>query len=99
MEYRFEDILEIRNGKNQKAVENPEGRYPIYGSGGVIGYADDYICEADTIIIGRKGSINIQFMFQSLFGMLILHSDYQLKKILCYQNICTIFVKNLILEN
>ena len=58
MEYRFEDILEIRNGKNQKAVENPEGRYPIYGSGGVIGYADDYICEADTIIIGRKGSIN-----------------------------------------
>ena len=47
MEYRFEDILEIRNGKNQKAVENPEGRYPIYGSGGVIGYADDYICEAD----------------------------------------------------
>ena len=58
MKYRFEDILEIRNGKNQKAVENPEGRYPIYGSGGVIGYADDYICEADTIIIGRKGSIN-----------------------------------------
>lgn len=46
MEYRFEDILEIRNGKNQKAVENPEGRYPIYGSGGVIGYADDYICES-----------------------------------------------------
>ena len=24
----------------------------------MIGYADDYICEADTIIIGRKGSIN-----------------------------------------
>ena len=51
MEYRFEDILEIRNGKNQKAVENPEGRYPIYGSGGVIGYADDYICEADLSVL------------------------------------------------
>ena len=58
MEYRFDDILEIKNGKNQKAVENPEGCYPIYGSGGVIGYANDYICEADTVIIGRKGSIN-----------------------------------------
>ena len=95
MEYRFEDILEIRNGKNQKAVENPEGRYPIYGSGGVIGYADDYICEADTIIIGRKGSINNPIYASEPFGMLILHSDYQLKKILCYQDICTIFVKKI----
>jgi len=58
MEYLFEDVLEIKNGKNQKAVENPEGQYPIYGSGGLMGYADDYICEADTVIIGRKGNIN-----------------------------------------
>ncbi|MCR5737667.1 MAG: restriction endonuclease subunit S [Eubacterium sp.] len=58
MEYIFEDILEIKNGKNQKAVENPDGKYPIYGSGGVMGYADDYICEPDTVIIGRKGNIN-----------------------------------------
>lgn len=58
MEYIFEDVLEIKNGKNQKAVENSEGQYPIYGSGGVMGYADDYICDSDTVIIGRKGSIN-----------------------------------------
>lgn len=55
---RFEDVLKIKNGRNQKAVENPEGRYPIYGSGGIMGYADDYICGAQTVIIGRKGSIN-----------------------------------------
>lgn len=55
---RFEDVLTIKNGKNQKAVENPTGKYPIYGSGGVIGYADDYICNANTVIVGRKGSIN-----------------------------------------
>jgi type I restriction enzyme S subunit len=54
----FDDILEIKNGKNQKAVENPNGKYPIYGSGGAMGYADAYICEADTVIVGRKGSIN-----------------------------------------
>ena len=50
MEYLFDDVLEIKNGKNQKAVENPTGQYPIYGSGGVMGYADDYICDADTVI-------------------------------------------------
>ena len=55
---KFEDVLTIKNGKNQKAVENPTGKYPIYGSGGVMGYADDYICNANTVIVGRKGSIN-----------------------------------------
>ena len=37
---------------------NPYGQYPIYGSGGLIGYADDYLCEAGTTIVGRKGTIN-----------------------------------------
>ena len=54
----FEEILEIKNGRNQRAVENPNGKYPIYGSGGIMGYANEYICQADTVIIGRKGSIN-----------------------------------------
>ncbi len=55
---KFEDVLEIKNGRNQKAVENLNGRYPIYGSGGLMGYADDYICDSQTVVIGRKGSIN-----------------------------------------
>lgn len=55
---KFADVLEIKNGRNQRQVENPDGRYPIYGSGGVMGRADDYICEAETVVIGRKGSIN-----------------------------------------
>ena len=55
---RFSDILTIINGRNQAKVENPNGQYPIYGSGGVMGYADDYLCEAGTVVIGRKGSIN-----------------------------------------
>lgn len=58
MRKRFEEVLDIINGKNQKKVENPNGVYPIYGSGGVMGYADDYLCEANTVVIGRKGSIN-----------------------------------------
>lgn len=53
------DIAEIIHGKNQKDVISEDGRYPIYGSGGnVMGYATDYLCEANTTILGRKGSIN-----------------------------------------
>ena len=55
---KWKDILHIVSGKNQKAVENPNGKYPIYGSGGLMGYADDYLCEAGTTIVGRKGTIN-----------------------------------------
>lgn len=56
--YVWNDILKIVNGKNQSKVEVPNGEYPIYGSGGVMGRANDYLCPANTVIIGRKGNIN-----------------------------------------
>ena len=56
--FSFKDVLEIRNGKNQKLIENKNGIYPICGSGGVMSYGDNYISEADSVIIGRKGNIN-----------------------------------------
>ena len=55
---QWKDVLHIVSGKNQSAVVNPNGKYPIYGSGGLMGYADDYLCEAGTTIVGRKGTIN-----------------------------------------
>lgn len=60
-------VLQIKNGKNQKAVESSSGAYPIYGSGGVMGYANDYICPEKTIIIGRKGSINSPIYVEQKF--------------------------------
>ena len=53
------EIANIIHGKNQKEVVSETGKYPIYGSGGnIMGYATDYLCEAGTTILGRKGSIN-----------------------------------------
>jgi type I restriction enzyme S subunit len=51
-------VCEIKNGKNQKLVENPNGKYPIYGSAGKMGFADSYLCDAGSTIVGRKGTIN-----------------------------------------
>ena len=64
---KFADVLTIVNGKNQKKVENPHGKYPVYGSGGIMGYADDYICEAETVVLGRKGSINNPIFVETPF--------------------------------
>ena len=55
---KLEEIVKITNGRSQKNVEDKEGLYPIYGSGGIIGKATEFLCEAGTTIIGRKGTIN-----------------------------------------
>ena len=55
---RWEDVLTIINGKNQRAVENPDGEYVICGSGGIMGRATQYLCPENSVIIGRKGNIN-----------------------------------------
>ena len=40
---KFSEVLTIVNGRNQKQVVCDDGKYPIYGSGGIMGYANDYI--------------------------------------------------------
>ena len=52
------EVCDIINGRNQKSVECTDGDYPIYGSGGIMGYASHFLCNAGTTIIGRKGTIN-----------------------------------------
>lgn len=87
---KFSEVLAIVNGKNQSKVENPNGQYPIYGSGGIMGYADDYLCEAETVVIGRKGSINKPIYVEepfwnvdTAFG-LVANRDLLLPKYLFY---------------
>ena len=55
---KMKQITSITNGKSQKNVETLNGIYPIYGSGGVIGRTNQYLCIAGSTIIGRKGTIN-----------------------------------------
>ena len=64
---KWRDVLIIKNGKNQKKVESFNGKYPIYGSGGIIGFANDYICNENAVIIGRKGSINKPILVKTKF--------------------------------
>ena len=58
-EKTIEHFARIVHGKNQKEVLDSNGSYPIYGSGGnIMGYANAYLCEAGTTILGRKGTID-----------------------------------------
>jgi len=64
---KLEDVCEIVSGKNQSKVINPNGKYPIYGSSGIFGYADEYLCNEGTTVIGRKGTINSPLFVNTKF--------------------------------
>lgn len=66
-EKQWREVLDIINGRSQKNVIDSKGDYPIYGSGGIMGYANEYICEENTVIIGRKGNINKPIFVEEKF--------------------------------
>jgi type I restriction enzyme S subunit len=55
---KLENILTIKYGKNQKNVEDSNGKYPILGTGGLMGYANSYLYNKASVLIGRKGTID-----------------------------------------
>ena len=53
---KYKDILTIKYGKDHKLLN--EGIVPVYGTGGVMRYVDQYLHDGESILIGRKGTID-----------------------------------------
>jgi len=60
-------VLTIVNGRTQKTVEDESGAYPICGSGGFMAKANDWLTDANSVIIGRKGNINSPILMRERF--------------------------------
>ena len=61
------DVATVVHGRDYKDVAAEQG-YPVYGSGAnVIAYANDYICEEGTTILGRKGTIDKPVFIEEKF--------------------------------
>lgn len=50
------DIFDIGNGRDYKHLNT--GKVPVYGTGGLMTYVNDYLHDGETVCIGRKGTIN-----------------------------------------
>ena len=61
----LQEILEIKNGSDYKRFG--EGQYPVYGSGGVMTYIDNFIYDKPSVLIPRKGSLNNLFYVETPF--------------------------------
>ena len=55
--YTLSELVTIKYGKNQKKVLSADGTIPIYGTGGLMGYATEALYSQPSVLIGRKGTI------------------------------------------
>lgn len=60
-------ILKIRYGKSQKGIEKLGGKYPILGTGGLMGHTDTFLYDKPSVLIGRKGTIDKPQFWDSPF--------------------------------
>ncbi len=59
------ELVRIRNGKDHKHLG--QGEVPVYGSGGIMRYADARISLGPTVLIPRKGSLGNLFYVEGPF--------------------------------
>lgn len=55
---KIKRLAKVKNGKDQKEITIEAGGYPAYGTGGIIGRVSDFLYDKDTVLLGRKGTID-----------------------------------------
>lgn len=63
--YKLEQVLEVKYGKDHKALS--DGDIPVYGSGGIMRFANKALYENTSILIPRKGTLNNLFFLDKPF--------------------------------
>lgn len=59
------EVAKIKNGKDYKHLS--PGEIPVYGSGGIMTYIDDFSYDQPSVLIPRKGSLNNLFYVDTPF--------------------------------
>ena len=58
VETRLSRVARFRNGSDYKHVEVDEPGFPVYGSGGQFRWSSDWLYDGDSVLFGRKGTID-----------------------------------------
>lgn len=56
-------LLTFQRGYDLPRTSMVEGRYPVIGSNGIIGYHNEYTTEAPSVSIGRSGNVGKPFIY------------------------------------
>lgn len=65
---KLSELLEIKYGKDHKHLE--DGRFPLYGSGGIMRFVEKALYDKPSILIPRKGTLtNIYYLEQPFWSV------------------------------
>ena len=56
------DLITFQRGHDLPKSQMTDGKYPVVGSNGIIGYHNEYTTEAPSITIGRSGNVGNPFI-------------------------------------
>lgn len=97
--YLLKDLLEIKNGKDYKHLS--VGEIPVYGSGGIMTFVDEFIYEGESILLPRKGTLDNIIYIDGKFWTVdtmywsIVNTDLVYPKYLyCYLSLLDLSCKN-----
>lgn len=88
--YTLSDLATIKYGKNQKKVLSDSGTVPIFGTGGLMGFARTSLYDKPSVLIGRKGTIGkVKYVEQPFWTVdtlfyTIINTDLVIPKYLFY---------------
>lgn len=88
--YTLSDLATIKYGKNQKKVFSDSGTVPIFGTGGLMGFATTSLYDKPSVLIGRKGTIGkVKYVEQPFWTVdtlfyTIINTDLVIPKYLFY---------------
>ena len=54
----LQHLVRFCNGSDYKSVESADGPYPVYGSGGEFARSSDFLYEGESVLFGRKGTVD-----------------------------------------
>ena len=62
---KLSDLITVKYGKDHKKLE--DGKYPVYGSGGVMRHVGEFLYDKESVLIPRKGTLNNVFYINEPF--------------------------------
>lgn len=88
--FALSELATIKYGKNQKKVLSDSGTVPIFGTGGLMGFATTSLYDKPSVLIGRKGTIGkVKYVEQPFWTVdtlfyTIINTDLVIPKYLFY---------------
>lgn len=55
---RLKNFAQIMNGADYKEIQDDKGKYPVIGSGGEFARANSYLYDGESVLLGRKGTVD-----------------------------------------